>query len=351
MTCARVPGKVILTGEHAVVHGTPALALALDRYAVAEITPSARPGICLTLPDLGCRQYYSLPELEQLVTDLSTRYQAWQSQRLPLSAVLQKPEQLHGWALASWLLSHPPTTPPLAINLTVTSELASGMGASAATVAAALLALSHHQGSPLNHSQLVERVTASEHLQHGRSSGLDPAVCIMGGMIYFAGGRATTTKMPLLGNWLVIDTGRPQCSTGACVEAVASLRLCQASWQPWYDLTAAWHAVLIVQMTTEYVDLLRHNHRLLQSLGVVPQPVARFIDQLEFFGAGAKVCGAGAIEGDAAGLVLACSGTQPLESLVELALVWGYQCWPLMPAAEGASIDDMRADSSYISAG
>ncbi len=339
MICARAPGKVILTGEHAVVYGVPALALALDLQAVAEITPAARSGLLLTLPDLGCRQHYSLPELQQLVIDVTTRYQAWQAQQLPLSAVLQQPDQLHCWALASWLLSQSPTYATLAINLTVKAKLFSGMGASAATVAAALLVLSHYQKQPLNHSQLLEQVTASEQLQHGHASGIDPAACILGGMIYFSGGKATPINLPQFDSWLVIDTGYPQCSTGDCVEAVANLGLSQSYWQPWRELTAAWQVALAEQTVTEYIHLLRHNHRLLQSLGVVPQSVAKFINQLELIGAGAKICGAGAIEGDAAGLVLAYSSTQLLEPLVELVQAWGYRYWPLVSVTKGASID------------
>jgi mevalonate kinase len=339
MTCARVPGKVILTGEHAVVYGVASLALALDHHAVAEITPASRTGLCLTLSDLGCQQYYSLSELQQLLNDISDRYQAWQSQQLSLSAVLQQHGYLHAWALASWLFAQPTTNQHLAINLKVSANLCAGMGTSAATVAAALLALSHYQGQPLSDSQLIEQVTASEQLQHGRSSGLDPAACILGGMIHFVDGKATATTLPQSGCWLLIDTGRPRCSTGACVEAVANLKLPPSAWLPWHDLTAAWQVVLAKQAITEYVHLLRHNHRLLQSLGVVPQKVAGLINQLELDGGGAKICGAGAIAGDAAGLVLACSGLQPVEPLAQRARAWGYRCWPLVPAAKGASVD------------
>lgn len=36
---ARAPGKVILSGEHAVVHGTSAVAAALGLYTTATIRP------------------------------------------------------------------------------------------------------------------------------------------------------------------------------------------------------------------------------------------------------------------------------------------------------------------------
>ena len=49
----KVPGKLILSGEHSVVYGKPALAMAVNRYVTANITEERKPQILLDLADLA----------------------------------------------------------------------------------------------------------------------------------------------------------------------------------------------------------------------------------------------------------------------------------------------------------
>ena len=44
MVVASAPGKCILFGEHAVVYGQPAVAIAIDQRVQIEIQPTGKPG-------------------------------------------------------------------------------------------------------------------------------------------------------------------------------------------------------------------------------------------------------------------------------------------------------------------
>ena len=48
---------------------------------------------------------------------------------------------------------------------------------------------------------------------------------------------------------------------------------------------------------------IQKNHALLCQIGVVPDAIQEMIDAIEKLGAAAKICGAGALSGNAAGLL------------------------------------------------
>ena len=60
---ARAPGKIILMGEHAVLHGCPAIATALGLYCTIKVQPRGDGQIELQLPDLNLHRCYTFQTL------------------------------------------------------------------------------------------------------------------------------------------------------------------------------------------------------------------------------------------------------------------------------------------------
>lgn len=56
---ARAPGKIILMGEHPVLHGCPAIATSLGLYCNIQVRPREDERIELQLPDLNFHRCYT----------------------------------------------------------------------------------------------------------------------------------------------------------------------------------------------------------------------------------------------------------------------------------------------------
>ena len=337
---ATAPGKVILSGEHAVVYGQAALAAAINLTSTAtlskHLTSPTNASIELTLPATNWSYTATANELVQLANEVALRHEEFLAGRAPLSHIFQTPEQLLPASLGYCVRENNLTfSHNISIELHTDLLLGGGMGSSASLVAAMLAALMSACDHDFSQAELYQQVLATEQWQHGRSSGLDPHVCVHGGLQLYQAGECQLLTAPPVDNLYLVSSGRPQSTTGECVEAVDKQHHAEAFWQQFGDITGALtQAIGAADMEAMQVQI-RRNHRLLQSLQVVPAKVQDFIAAVERFGAAGKICGAGSLVGDAGGLVLIAGLAQ--SQVADLCSANNYTYWPLVWQTQGVT--------------
>ena len=162
-------GKVILVGEHAVVHGHAALAAAIDREVKVWFEGRSSGPISLAVPH-------------------------W---NLSVSV-----GEVHPLAEALGILAREVGAEHLSVSLHALAELppAAGLGSSAAIMVAVARALAAAAGRRLAPDRLEEIATAGERCFHGNPSGIDVALAARGGMGLYrraTGLRPVTPAAPL----------------------------------------------------------------------------------------------------------------------------------------------------------
>jgi len=182
-------GKVILIGEHAVVHGRPALACAIDRGVSARGESSARDELVVIPWD---RRVAPDPDADD-----------------PL-----------GRAFHAVLSVHPGERVSIRVTADVDLPAGAGLGCSAALGVAVAGAIDEALGMTRTPEALAELTLGWERIFHGNPSGVDNTVAACGGAILFRRGsplEAVTPASPLL--LVVCDSGEPS-STRDMVAAV-----------------------------------------------------------------------------------------------------------------------------------
>lgn len=329
----RAPAKLILSGEHAVVHGAPALALAVNYFATTEAIQQTPKLISLTLPDIHFQQSYDATALADIREHVEQRYKLFQQGKCTIDKVLSQPAELLVYALSIILPAYQ-IDQGIRLKLSSTIPVGCGMGSSAASIVSTLYAATSCAGFNLSPVELYPLALTVENMQHGNSSGLDVLLALRGGCIYKQGELLAPRKITSLPLYLV-NTGAPEVTTGQCVAAVqdyfnGDIDNLIADFSAVTDaMDHAWLSNSPAQMA----DAIRANHRLLVRIGVVPEKVQQFISDLESHELAAKICGAGATSGDNAGVVMVLA--QNTGALTTVCDEYGYSYAPVVGEVRG----------------
>lgn len=270
------PGKVILCGEHAVVYGTPAIALPVFQVATTVkiiAKPLGQPGsVSIKAPSIS---------LDDSLASLT--------EKNPLRVAVELVMREIG-------INH---LPSCEILIYTTMPVSAGLGSSASVTVALTRAISTFLGHPFD-NDLVNRIAFEiEKLHHGSPSGIDNTVITFGVPVFFQRGKPM--EFPKISHpitLIIADTG----IKGSTASAVAGVK------QRWEADRIEYKALfdeigqLVIKIrkdleagaVEEIGPALTLNHELLQQIGVSHGALDQLVTAAIQAGAwGAKLSGGG----------------------------------------------------------
>uniref|UniRef100_A0A8I5XW47 mevalonate kinase n=1 Tax=Rattus norvegicus TaxID=10116 RepID=A0A8I5XW47_RAT len=352
------PGKVILHGEHAVVHGKVALAVALNLRTFLVLRPQSNGKVSLNLPNVGIKQVWDVATLQLLDTGFleqgdvpaPTLEQLEKLKKvagLPRDCVGNEGLSLLAFLYLYLAICRKQRTLP-SLDIMVWSELppGAGLGSSAAysvCVAAALLTACEEVTNPLKDrgsigswpeedlKSINKWAYEGERVIHGNPSGVDNSVSTWGGALRYQQGKMSSLKrLPAL-QILLTNTKVPR-STKALVAGVRSrlikvlLVLCVSGGGGGTGKSQGWGG--------ELMDMNQHH---LNALGVGHASLDQLCQVTAAHGLHSKLTGAG---GGGCGITLLKPGLEraKVEAAKQALTGCGFDCWETSIGAPGVSM-------------
>jgi len=266
-----------LFGEHFVVEGQPAIAVAVSVRAYVSVEPIERDEIQVYSKNYNLAETYILRNRE-----------SWSGRMLPV-AVAAYTTMLEAGRKTGLKIDIDSQIPP-----------SSGMGSSAAVSVATVHATSLALGLELELKKISDIAYEAEKVVHGKPSGIDNTIAAFGGAIAYRKGEGFVQLKPVFrGVKLVLaDTGKPR-NTGEMVRKVLALKNTYPSILDPIYYSAGKLVVEAAQLLEqgEYEklgNLMNINHGLLSAIGVSTKEIETLVHTARESGAlGAKLTGAG----------------------------------------------------------
>jgi mevalonate kinase len=261
--------KLILAGEHLVVHGYDGLAIPLlDRQTTISLRPNFNTSFNgVALNDSKQSEFQSELKIFCQLLNLSS-------------------DQLAGYGFE--------------VNLV---ETGIGLGASASFAVAMLKVLAKFKGEVLTQNQLLEYAAEIEKLYHGNPSGIDHTTIVLEQPILFHGSNKTFNPLQIqLPEFFrthteLINTGKPKESTKQMVEFVTQ-KIQSFSTKQLDEINAELPKLiqsLEENNLPEFKRIINVYGQFLESLPICTDVIKDQSSQIRTQGGAAKICGAGGL--------------------------------------------------------
>jgi mevalonate kinase len=289
-------GKVILFGEHFVVHGVPGIVSAIDAAADAEVKKTEK-GLVIKDERKGSKGYAEEKRLQQIES---------------IERMLET-------------MGLDPKTP---LNIWLGGSLPgfSGLGASAASSVAIARAISEELKLKLSDEKINQIAYEAEKAYAGNPSGIDNTAATFGGLLWFkknmTGGANTIAKLSIQNPVeIIIGSTGIVANTKAMVAGVAERKKRNPEkynqlFRQAEELAFTAKKALQTFDLKRVGELMNENHRLLQEIEVSCKELDQLVDLARAQGAfGAKLTGGGG-----GGCMTALTPTRTLQEKVAVAI-------------------------------
>ncbi|MDR2700216.1 MAG: mevalonate kinase [Nitrososphaerota archaeon] len=285
-------GKVILFGEHFVVHGVPGIVSAIDSSTDAIVT-KAKSGLTIKDERKTAKGYSEEKRLQQI-----------ESIERILNAMQLDPKT------------------PLDIWIGGSLPGFSGLGASAASSVAIARAIGEELGLKLSNERINQLAYEAEIAYAGNPSGIDNTAATYGGLMWFkknpVGGPDFVERLNVQGQIEIVicSTGKVA-NTKAMVEGVAERKKADsikygALFEQAESIAVAGRKALEAGDLKEVGKFMNKSHQILQEIGVSSVELDHLVDVARKQGAiGAKLTGGGG-----GGCMVALTPSESLQSRV-----------------------------------
>jgi len=269
--------KIILSGEHAVVYGTPAIALPVFNInsEVSLYSYSESPVIEINAKQIDKIFHLNLKEEKEIYHPIETTVlNFFKKYKINLSE-------------------------KLILDINSNIPIASGMGSSASITSSIIKVLSKYYAINISKDELFELVFEIEKIYHGNPSGIDPKVIVYEKPVYFIKDKTIEfldikTKFALI----ILDS-KIKASTKDIVNMLARERNLNLDkynliFEKIGEITEKIKKYLLTNDLESIGKLLDENHKYLQEINVSSQILDNLFLKLKFANClGSKLSGAG----------------------------------------------------------